>query len=100
MTELIEAIQAESLEPGLLVIDTFARSFAGDENSAQEVGSAITALARIQKALGCTVMVVHHSGKAGGGQGPGAREQRPAWGDGRDDPRPEEQVEEFRPNHF
>ena len=66
VTELIQAIQAESLEPGLLVIDTFARSFAGDENSAQEVGSAITALARIQKALGCTVMVVHHSGKAGG----------------------------------
>lgn len=64
--ELIQAIQAKPLEPGLLVIDTFARSFSGDENSAQEVGAAITALAQIQRALGCTVMVVHHSGKAGG----------------------------------
>ena len=66
VTELIQAIQVESLEPGLLIIDTFARSFSGDENSAQEVGAAVSALARIQKALGCTVMVVHHSGKGGG----------------------------------
>lgn len=66
VTELIQAIQVESLEPGLLIIDTFARSFSGDENSAQEVGAAVSALARIQKAFGCTVMVVHHSGKGGG----------------------------------
>ena len=64
--ELIQEIQAKEIQPGLLVIDTFARSFAGDENSAQDVGSAVSALARIQRALGCTVMVVHHSGKGGG----------------------------------
>ena len=66
VNQLIQAITAGGLTPGLLVIDTFARSFSGDENSAQEVGSAIDALDRIRKTLDCAVMIVHHSGKAHG----------------------------------
>ena len=47
----------------LLVIDTLARSLVGgDENSAQDMGKAISALDRIRRAHGCASLVVHHTG--------------------------------------
>lgn len=48
----------------MVVIDTMARSFNGDENSSQETGRFINSCqAWAQKLGGCTVMVVTHSGK-------------------------------------
>lgn len=46
-----------------VVLDTFARSFSGDENSAQDVGAVIRNLDKMRNEIGCHVMLVHHSGK-------------------------------------
>jgi hypothetical protein len=51
---------------GLLVLDTRARCTLGlEENSATEQGRAVDASDRIRQAAGCTVWVIHHSGRAG-----------------------------------
>lgn len=52
--------------PRLVVIDTFARCFVGgEENSAKDVGTFVEAARRIQDGTGATVLLVHHTGKAG-----------------------------------
>ena len=62
LTSLTEAHVA----PVLVVIDTLARCLlGGDENSARDMGVAVAALDRIRVTLGCTVCVVHHTGKSG-----------------------------------
>ncbi|MCY1438696.1 AAA domain protein [compost metagenome] len=50
--------------PQLIVIDTMARNFVGDENSATDVGHFVTNLDRMRRHWDTTVMIVHHSGKA------------------------------------
>lgn len=51
---------------GLLVLDTRARCTLGlEENSATEQGSAVEASDRIRAAAGCTVWVIHHTGRVG-----------------------------------
>ncbi len=51
----------------LLVLDTRARCTLGlDENSATEQGRAVHHAEEIQREADCTVLVVHHSGRAGG----------------------------------
>lgn len=47
----------------LVVIDTLARTFAGDENSAAEMGAFVRSCDRIREVTGATVLVIHHSGK-------------------------------------
>lgn len=48
----------------MVVVDTMARSFSGDENSAQEVGAFVNACSRFSQAVGdCFVLVVAHTGK-------------------------------------
>lgn len=48
----------------LVIIDTLARSVPfGDENSARDMGSLIRACDLIKAECGCTVMLVHHTGK-------------------------------------
>jgi hypothetical protein len=50
----------------LLIVDTLARSMAGkDENSAQDMGTAIQALDWLREKTGCGVLVLHHSGVDG-----------------------------------
>jgi hypothetical protein len=49
---------------GLVVIDTLAHAIPGaDENSAKDMGVAISNLIRIKQQLNATVLVVHHTGK-------------------------------------
>lgn len=49
---------------GMVVIDTMARSFSGDENSAQETGAFVNSVSRWRATLGdCTVLIIAHSGK-------------------------------------
>jgi hypothetical protein len=63
-----------------LVIDTLARAMPGaDENSAQEVGSVISAADRLKENLGCTVSLVHHEGKDGDRGARGTSALRGAW---------------------
>lgn len=51
---------------GLIIFDTFARMSLGlEENSASDVGKAITRFDQIRKLTGAGVLVVHHTGKTG-----------------------------------
>lgn len=52
-------------KPELVVIDTLARSMAGDENSARDMGAFVAACDRVREHTGAAVVVVHHTGKAG-----------------------------------
>lgn len=49
--------------PSLIVVDTLARCFGGDENSATDIGAFVTNLDSLRHRWGATVLVVHHSGK-------------------------------------
>ena len=50
--------------PGLIIIDTLARSMgAGDENAGQDMGAFIKSVDLIRARSGAHVMVIHHSGK-------------------------------------
>jgi hypothetical protein len=51
--------------PVLIVIDTMARNFSGDENSATDVGQFIRNVDALRRHWKATVLVVHHSGKDG-----------------------------------
>lgn len=64
-TECLEKAQEILKVPiRMVVIDTMARSFSGDENSAQEVGAFVNACSRFSGAIGdCLVLVVAHTGK-------------------------------------
>lgn len=50
--------------PALVVIDTLARSFTGDENSAADMNEWIKAAVRIQNETGACVLIIHHTAKA------------------------------------
>lgn len=61
---LERAREAMGVPIRMLVIDTMARSFSGDENSAQEVGAFVNACGRVAAAIeDCLVLVVTHTGK-------------------------------------
>lgn len=47
----------------LIVVDTLARAFAGEENSASDMGEFIRACDYIRRTTGASIMVIHHSGK-------------------------------------
>ncbi|WP_074901258.1 AAA family ATPase [Microbulbifer thermotolerans] len=51
-------------QPALIIVDTLARNFNADENSAADMGQFVGNLDRhLRVPWGATVMVVHHSGK-------------------------------------
>lgn len=63
---LIESINSSPIiKPKLIVIDTLARHVVGgDENSAQSMGELIANADMLRNAFDCTVLFVHHTGKA------------------------------------
>ena len=60
---LINDVQLLKLDLGLLIIDTMARNFSGEENSAKDTSMFIQNLDDLRDVLGCTILIVHHSGK-------------------------------------
>jgi hypothetical protein len=50
-------------QPGLVIIDTLARSMTGDENSAEHMSDWLNAATLIQRETGACVLVVHHTAK-------------------------------------
>lgn len=61
---LAEAVITAGAAGGLLVVDTLNRAAVGaDENSSADMGEVISALKKLQVALGGLVLVVHHAGK-------------------------------------
>lgn len=62
---LVEAIDAATGRPTLVVLDTLARCFGGgDENSTQDMSRFVSACDAIRRRYGCTILVVHHTGHA------------------------------------
>lgn len=62
VAQLIDLVQEGHF--GFIVIDTLAKSIAGmDENSAQDMGSAVASLYALQEASEGTVLAIHHTGK-------------------------------------
>lgn len=49
--------------PSLIVVDTLARNFSGDENSSRDMGSFISSLDHLRASWNATVLIIHHSGK-------------------------------------
>lgn len=62
--ETVFALESKTDEKcRLIVIDTLARSMAGDENSSQDMGRFVRSCEQIGSATGATILVIHHSGK-------------------------------------
>jgi len=64
---LLATIRTRVSSPTLVVVDTLARCFgSADENSTQAMNRFTSRCAAIKEELGCTVLVVHHTGWEGG----------------------------------
>lgn len=64
VVETAKALAKKVGEPvRLIVVDTLARSLAGDENSSEDMGRFVKACEMIRESTGATVLIVHHSGK-------------------------------------
>lgn len=62
--QFIASVKAAGVQPELVVIDTAARMMVGlDENNAKDAGLFVAALECLQRALGCAILVIHHTGK-------------------------------------
>jgi hypothetical protein len=59
----LRATFAARPRPRLIVIDTYARAFAGEENSAKDTGDFIAFMDELRILTGATILLVHHSGK-------------------------------------
>lgn len=77
----------KELQPALVVMDTFASFYGGDENSAQEVKKATRFILRAARTSGRAILVTHHmkknqgtGAKSGGSKMRGSGELF-AWGD-------------------
>jgi len=58
-------IEAMSEKPRLVVIDTLAQTFTGDENSSSDIGDYIRLInSEIRAPFGCSVIIIHHTGHA------------------------------------
>lgn len=66
VSRFLAAMRTAADQPGLIVFDTLARCMVGgEENSAKDMGLVIDNVARIQKATGASVLLIHHTRKDG-----------------------------------
>jgi len=64
MASIKDLMEKSGVQFELVQIDTLARAFgAGNENNSEDMAAFIHNTGRIQRMLGCSLMVVHHSGK-------------------------------------
>ncbi len=49
--------------PVMIVIDTLARCYVGDENSPEDMGEFVQGVDRLKREFNCSVLVVHHTGR-------------------------------------
>jgi hypothetical protein len=65
--QFISGLERLARMPALIVLDTLSGCLLGaDENSSRDMGKAVHSLLTIREATGSTVLVVHHTTKAGG----------------------------------
>jgi len=63
LCELINLLRP--LKPSLLVLDALIRLHRGEENSAKDIGKVTKNLTRIQREVGCAVILIQHQRKEG-----------------------------------
>lgn len=62
-SRVCEAVKEAAIEPALVIVDTMAATFGGEENSAGEVSGYLRELALwFRGAWQCSVLVIHHTG--------------------------------------
>lgn len=61
MARVIERIEEAEIVPDIIVIDTLARCFDGDENQQADMGRFVAGVDRLRKEFDATVVVVHHT---------------------------------------
>lgn len=61
----IDMLVQEYGDAALIIVDTLARNFEGDENSAQDIGAFINGLDYLRNKYNAHIMFVHHTGKKG-----------------------------------
>lgn len=60
---VVEAAQMAGVEPALVVVDTLSQTYAGEENSANEMAAYLRELGgRFRQLWQCSVLLIHHSG--------------------------------------
>lgn len=60
---VVDAVKSSGLQPRLIIVDTMSQTFAGEENSAQEVAAYLKALGGgLREAWGSSVLILHHTG--------------------------------------
>lgn len=57
-------VAIKRIGPVLIILDTMARSFTGDENKAEDVSDWLKAADTIQRETGACVLIVHHTAKS------------------------------------
>jgi hypothetical protein len=58
----VRAIEALSVSPVLIVVDTLHRFLSGDENSARDARAMIAACDKLRSKFQCALLLVHHTG--------------------------------------
>jgi len=61
--ELLQMIESLPFQPGIIVLDTLARSMMGDENSTKDMGLVVSAAGILIEETGAQVIIIHHTGK-------------------------------------
>lgn len=63
--ERFDELEGDYGRPTLIIIDTLARCFDGDESKTEDMGRFVKGVDRLRAAFGCSVMAIHHTSKAG-----------------------------------
>lgn len=61
--ELLAMIRSLPAMPGVIILDTVARSMLGDENSTLDMGKLVNACGELHEATKATICLIHHTGK-------------------------------------
>lgn len=64
---IADGVEGDFGPPTLVVVDTLSRNFVGDENMQRDMAGFVRGVDHFRDRWGCTVVVVHHTGKSGGG---------------------------------
>lgn len=76
--ESVSEIADEYGSPTLIIIDTWARSLFGDENSSADVGTAVRQIGELCRDYEASCLVIHHTGKGDQSQARGSSALRGA----------------------
>ncbi|OMO34620.1 hypothetical protein BH582_00540 [Vibrio sp. 10N.222.47.A9] len=72
LISMITSIEKENnVKFTLIILDTLARNFSGDENTQKDMGEFINECDSLKSEIGCSVLLIHHTGKdtSKGGRG-------------------------------